>query len=112
MTLAAGELRHRLRLQVATTTKDAMGTPVQAWVDVAPLWAKRTNLLKDTAEAVLSGAEVARQTVRFDMRPRAIDPTMRLVDAAGVVFDIRSIGLSNDRSELAVIATSNGEIAP
>lgn len=112
MTLAAGELRHRVRLQAATATRDAMGTPVQAWADVATVWAKRTNLLKDTAEAVLSGAEVARQTVRFDLRPRALDTTMRLVDSAGVVFDIRSVGLSNDRSELAVIATSNGETLP
>lgn len=112
MALAAGQLRHRLRLQQATTTKDAAGTPVTSWTDIARIWARRTNLLRETAETIASGAEVARQTVRFDLRPRAIDTTMRLIDDAGVIFDIHSIALTNDRSALTVLASSLGETAP
>lgn len=111
MTLAAGQLRHRLRLQEAAVTQDAVGGVVSTWNTIATVWAKRTNLLRATAEAVTAGAEVAQQTVRFDVRPRSIDTRMRMVDTDDVVFNIRSVALSNDRSELAIIATSNGETA-
>lgn len=109
MTVPIGDMQTPLRLQAFTTTKNAIGEPVKAWADVATIWAKRTNQISATAEAVVSGAEVAQQTVRFDIHPRAVDATMRLVDRAGVIYNIRSFALSNDRSELAVIATSTGE---
>lgn len=110
MSLAAGDLRHRITIQQPITTRDEFGSSQQSWVDVVTVWAKRTNTLRATAEAVAAGTTVAPVQVRFDIRPRSVDPSWRLVgvggDHAGVIYDIENVGTSNDRSETAIVATS------
>lgn len=118
MSLAAGEMRHRLRIEALVQEEDPdyggpIGDPI--WTPVTTVWARRKNTLRATTEAVASGTTVAPVQVQWDMRPRALDPSMRLVgvggDHDGVVYDIKNVGISNDRSEMAVICTagaSNG----
>lgn len=69
------------------------------------VWAKRTNQLSATAEAVASGAQSYREQVRFDILPREIVSDWRIVNR-GKVYDIKSVGTSNDGSETAVIAVA------
>lgn len=111
MALNAGELSHRIQFQRQETVENDFGEEVGTeWVQVVEVWAKRTNQLSATAEAVASGAESYRDQVRFDIRPREVDPAWRIVHK-GRVFDIKSVGTSNDGSETAVIAVaglSNG----
>lgn len=116
MSLRAGELRWCVRVQrkVASVDPEYGGSGPEAWVDDGPpVFCKRTNMLRATAEAVASGAEIAPVQVRFDMRPRPMDAAMRLVGVGGqhdgVVYNVVNVALSNDRSELAVIAVSGAE---
>lgn len=111
MTLPAGSLRHRITIQKKVTTRDPdTGAPITAWTDVAMVHARRTNALSASSEALASGTTVAPVQVRFDIRPRLVDPSCRLVgvggDHEGVIYDIKNVGTSNDRSETAIIATS------
>lgn len=106
MTLQDGELQCRVRFERKTATIDPLaGDPVLKWSEAVSVWAKATNNLAATTEAVAAGAERYREQVRFDIRAREIDPQWRIV-FRGRLFDIKSIALSNDRSEVAVIAVA------
>lgn len=112
MALDAGELRHRIEFQRLVTITNDFGEEVGTdWLPVIEIggdgrvWAKKTNALSATAEAVASGGEAYREQVRFDIRPRDINPEWRIVHR-GKIFDIKSAGTSNDGSETAIIAVS------
>lgn len=111
MTLLDGDLQHRIRFERKADGRDPLGGPGKpGWVEVVSVWAKTTNNLAATTEAVAAGAERYREQVRFDIRPRDLDPQWRIV-FRGRSFDIKSIAPSNDRSEIAIIAVaglSNG----
>ena len=104
----AGERRHLIRIQRKVPQDDpeyggSIGTAV--WEDIATVWAKRTNLLRPAAETVAAGAVVAKETVRWDILARAIDPAWRIVHA-GKPYDIQAGGISNDNRETAIITTT------
>ncbi|MCU1030218.1 phage head closure protein [Stenotrophomonas maltophilia] len=104
MTLLDGELQHRIRFERKTDSRDPLGGPGKpVWIEVVSVWAKVTNNLSATTEAVAAGADRYREQVRFDIRPRDVDPQWRIV-FRGRAFDIKSIAPSNDRSEVAIIA--------
>lgn len=106
MAIWAGERRHKIKFQKLVTTTNDFGEEVGAdWQDVVTVWAKRTNQLSATAEAVASGANAYREQVRFDILPREVDPSWRIVHK-GKIYDIKSAGTSNDGSETAVIAVA------
>lgn len=106
MTLLDGDLQHRIRFERKTDGRDPLGGPGKpVWVEVVSVWAKTTNNLAATTEAVAAGAERYREQVRFDIRPRDVDPQWRIV-FRGRSFDIKSIAPSNDRSEIAIIAVA------
>jgi head-tail adaptor len=113
MTIPAGQLRWRLKLQKPVASEDpdyggTNGTPT--FVDVADVRARRRNTLKATQEALAAGTTVAMEQVSWGMRPRAIDASWRLVGVGGshdgVIYDIKNFGLSNDGSELEVLTIS------
>ncbi len=113
MTVPAGQKRHRVRIEALVQGTDPdYGGPVgdPSWMPVITVWARRTNTLKATTEAVASGTVVAPVQVRFDMSPRALNEAMRLVgvggDHDGRIYDIKNVGISNDCSEMAVVCTS------
>lgn len=111
MTLQDGDLKHRIRFERKAVERDPLGGPDKSvWVEVVSIWAKAINNLAATTEAVAAGAERYREQVRFDIRPRNVDPLWRIV-FRGRNFDIKSIAPSNDGSEMAIIAVaglSNG----
>lgn len=112
MSIAAGELRWRLRIErpVSVEDPDYGGSGGTQWVEVAVVRARRRNTLRASAEAVAAGGTVAPEQVQWDMRPRQMSETWRLVGVGGshdgVIYDVKNFGLSNDRSELAVITVS------
>ncbi|MCY1460322.1 Phage head-tail joining protein [compost metagenome] len=104
MTLQDGDLQHRIRFERKVIARDPLGGDgVVTWELAADAWAQATNNLGATTEAVAAGAERYREQVRFDIRPRQVEPGWRIVHR-GRNFDIKSIALSNDRSEVAIIA--------
>lgn len=106
MAVNAGDRRHRIRFERLVQETNDFGEVVgTGWELVIEVWAKRTNQLSATAEAVASGAQSYREQVRFDILPREIAPDWRIVHR-GKVYDIKSAGTSNDGSETAVIAVS------
>lgn len=59
MPIPAGDLRQRITLQEQSTDIDGAGQPIDTWTDVATVWAKRTNTLRATMEAVAQGVDVS-----------------------------------------------------
>ena len=106
MATHAGERRHRIRFERPVIEPDPLGgASAVGWEPVVEVWAKKTNQLNATAEAVAAGADRYREQVRFDLLVRKVEPTWRIVEGEAI-YDIKSIGASNDRSELAVLAVS------
>ena len=106
MALTSGERRHRIRFERPVQETNDFGEAIgMGWDLVIEVWAKRTNQLSATAEAVASGADTYREQVRFDILPREVSPDWRIVHR-GKVYDIKSAGTSNDGSETAVIAVA------
>ena len=104
MTLHDGDLQTRIRFERKAVERDPLGGAGKArWSEVVSVWAKVTNNLAATTEAVAAGAERYREQVRIDIRPREVDPQWRIV-LRGRYFDIKSIAPSNDRSEVAIVA--------
>lgn len=106
MTTSAGQRRHRIQFERPVEVRDPLGGNAKTqWQFVAEAWAKKTNQLSATAEAVAAGAERYREQVRWDMLPRQVDPSWRIVER-GEPHAIKSIGTSNDGSEMAVITVA------
>ncbi len=110
MSLQDGNLQARIRFERKVTERDPLGGDgIVSWEAVTEIgdsgwiWAQATNNLSATTEAVAAGADRYREQVRFDIRPRQVDPAWRIVHR-GRSFDIKTVALSNDRSELAIIA--------
>lgn len=61
MAIKAGQLRHRITLQVSTTTRDDYGGTIQTWADVATVWASVDPLsptqMVGAKEFIAGGAE-------------------------------------------------------
>ena len=76
--LNAGELDQRITVQSPSATVDALGQRVEAWANVATLWAKATPLRG--REFFAAGAMQSEAVVRFTIRWRSgIDGTMRVL---------------------------------
>lgn len=61
MAIKAGQLRHRITFQMSVTTRDDYGGSVQAWADVATVWASieplSPNAMAGAKEFIGGGAE-------------------------------------------------------
>ena len=113
MTLQAGDLRHRIKLQRRAVVEDTeYGGPAApaVWDDIVTVWAKRTNNLRTDGETTAGAAVIAPVRVRFDIYARVVDPAWRAIgvggDHDGVIYEITNVGLSNDRSETALLCIS------
>lgn len=108
--LTTRERRHRLTLQRPIKTKNEIGETVESWEDVITVMGRRTNRLRNTAEAVAAGSEVAAEVVQFDILPRAIDHTWRIV-SAGRIYEIKSAGTDNDNGFTSIIVIGKDQVA-
>lgn len=87
---------------------DATGQPTQTWTDVVTVFAKRTNTISASMQAVAQGVDTSRRQVRFDMHPRAIDLAWRIVHD-GLVYQIITVGTNNENDMTSIVAVSTGE---
>ncbi|MBC7193869.1 phage head closure protein [Marinobacter sp.] len=88
--MRAGELRHRILIQRLASGQDEYGQPLNAWQDVATVWAKIEDLSGREyfqAQQVPTAQVSTRITIRW--RPD-IEPTMRVVHGARVL-DIKAV---------------------
>lgn len=83
MSLSAGRLRHRVRLERFDTSNDSNGDPVQEWDLVAEVWAAIEPL--SAREFVASQAMQSQVTARITIRWRDdVVAAMRIVHGAKV----------------------------
>ncbi len=76
--MRAGRLRHRIVLQAFVVTVDAWGTPIQAWTDMASLWASVEALHGREFFAAAQVQSEVTHKVRIRHRD-GITPAMRIL---------------------------------
>jgi SPP1 family predicted phage head-tail adaptor len=87
--MRAGSLRHRVTIQQATVTRDAIGGEVKTWEAVADRWASVEPLTgREFFSAQQEGAQLS---ARIRLRYLAgIVPTMRVVHGSAV-YDVKAV---------------------
>lgn len=81
MRLRAGTLSSKVSIQQPVTAQDALGQPIQAWVEVAKVWANIADI--SGREFIASGAMQHTVQTKITIRYRAgIVPAMRVVHQA------------------------------
>ena len=93
MAARIGELRHRITFQKAELVDDEWGGQIQTWVDKGTVFAKFHYLRggEEVMAARLQAKQPAIITVRSDGMTRQADPTWRIRDAGGALWNIRAI---------------------
>ena len=87
--MQAGQLRSRVTLQTPTSGVDALGQPLQTWVDEVVVWANVRYL--NGIETIKAGAQAGTSKVSIRIRYRAgVVSSMRVVHA-GVVMQITAV---------------------
>lgn len=86
--MTAGTRRQRVTLQQLQDGQDAIGAPVQVWVDVAPTWADVQYL--SGLSAIKAGADVSLSRVSIRIRYRAVSAGQRVKHGA-TVFNIEAV---------------------
>lgn len=85
----AGQLKNKVTIQAKAETVDAIGQPVNTWIDVATVWADIRYL--SGLESIKSDADVSIAKVSIRVRYRAdIKPSMRVV-CDGVIYQIKAV---------------------
>lgn len=89
MALAAGPLRHRVRLQERRLTQDSWGSPVFEWIDVASVWAAVEPL--SAREFMAAQSEQSQVVARIRIRYReGVNGQMRILHR-GKVYNIAGV---------------------
>lgn len=102
MTLPAGDLRHRITFQRSAPTRNAVGEVVPNWTDVVTVWAKLTNKLRYSDEAVSAGVKGYQPVRQFDVRPLDVDHAWRVL-WEGDAYNILNAGTINDGDRTTVL---------
>lgn len=104
MSIRAGELDTRIRIEQRSTAQDAAGEPAAAWTEVATRWAsiERTPGSEVWASAQRNG----RVPTVFRLRYLAgVVPSMRVVLGETRVYDIRSVVRPSGRAPDMLLVT-------
>jgi SPP1 family predicted phage head-tail adaptor len=99
-----GKLNRQIVIQNATTfTRDSFGDKVSSWNNSATVWASVRTV--SGSEQFQSGQIYAGETVQFEMRYRALNPSAR-ISYDGKIYNIKSILNVNDKdAQLRVLTT-------
>lgn len=111
MSIRAGELDTRIRIEQRSTTQDAAGEPLVEWDQVAEVWA---SLARTPGSEVWASAQRAgRVPTVFRLRYLAgVLPEMRVV-AQERVYDIKSVVREGGRSaEMLLVCEELVEATP
>jgi len=105
----AGELRHRLTIEIPQRLSDGAGGAIVTWAQVASIWAH----IKPVSARELRAAEqrAEKLTHKIILRYRSdINATMRLV-GAGRIFNINAIINEDERDHWLVCFCVEGTTA-
>lgn len=104
--MKAGTLDTRITIQRRSTGQDDWGQPIDAWGDVALVWANVRHL--NGTESIKAGADVSVVRASFRIRHRSgIDAGMRIL-SGGAVYDIEAV-LPGGRREWLDLAAKRVE---
>lgn len=88
--MRAGELRHRVTIQIHTQAQDSWGTPLpDAWADLAHVWGDLRHL--GGVEAIRAGADTSVVKASCRIRWRTDVTAGDRVLHAGKVYDIEAV---------------------
>lgn len=107
----AGARDRKIEFLERGTARDALNAPVETWSVIAWTWAERMTV--SDGERIRAQAVEADRTDRFrtpwTRTLAAIDPTYRIQDADGRVYDILAIKEIGRRKELEFTAMARAE---
>ena len=104
--LAAGQLRHRIRLEEPRDVQDAAGEPVKSWAEIpdGATWAEKRDL--SGSELVQAQQLNAQVSTQFTLRHRKdVDARMRVAHA-DALYSIESVQDPDGRRERTVLLCS------
>lgn len=101
-----GKLRHRVKLQVYTATRDSFGGEVEAWTDIAELWASIEPISgKEYFASQQINAEVNTKIV---IRYKAgVNPKMRIKFGDRFFEIVSVICIQEKRKEIHLMCKEN-----
>jgi SPP1 family predicted phage head-tail adaptor len=108
--MQAGALRHRIVIEQATETQNALGEPIETWLPLAVVWASREDVTGREAYAAqqISADVTTRFTCRYmPFITDGLTAKMRIVSDE-VAYDIASIADPDGRRRTLVIMASRG----
>lgn len=101
----AGRLNRRVRIEVNTPTRNALGEDVPSWSLVAEVWAAKLPIRG--AELIRIRSAGAELTTRFLIRYRpGILPTMRIVEGSTEFEILEVIDREDAHDELEILCVS------
>ena len=108
--MIAGALDRRVVLQRATTTKDAFNADVDAWSDLATVWASKHDISdgERTRAAEVGAVITSRFQVRWSSALADLSARDRLL-YAGVDFNITAVKEIGRREGLEITAAARAE---
>lgn len=102
--MQSGRLDRRITIQTLTVTRDSYGGKVEAWADLATVWAAAVPWRG--SEAVAADQVVALAEFRFQLRYRDDFDAKARIQFDGVAYDIIRIDEIGRRAGLFVWAKS------
>jgi len=107
---AAGRRQHEIILEQLTQSgTDEYGTPITSWTALPAVWASidppSLRSMRGGGEKILAGADTALDLVQVTLHPvPGLEPEKWRFRYAGRVYDIKTARLTNDGSELSLLA--------
>lgn len=100
--MRAGALRHRVQIQRATISRDAMGGEISTWATVATRWAEVAGLSGREYLAAQAGQATADHVITL-RHLDGVTPAMRVLHG-GRTFDVVSVLEDPRHTELRLMA--------
>ncbi len=94
-----GDLDRRIRIEQCTYTTDSVGQRIAVWSTLITVWA--LVAYESGTEVYEASQKVAERVVKFIVRYRSLNETMRIV-YDGVVYDILAIEEIDRKRFLAI----------
>lgn len=99
--MSAGKLNRRITLSGLIAGSDALGQPLQSWVDFATLWADVRFV--SGIETIKAGREISTSRASVRIRRRGNVSRQMRVRIGGVEYEIVDVVPSVDRAWLTLI---------
>lgn len=109
--MESARLDRKITLQRYTWTQDEYGAPVQAWTDIATVWAAKRDVSdgERVAAAEVSASITTRFQIRFDSSWSSLNPKDRVV-FDGRVYDIWGVKEIGRREGFEITAAARADI--